>query len=129
MSTTRLPLLFVIWLALLLGGCASSPPLPQTTETLTWTFVSEHPNIVQLEFYSQHRNAAWPGGGNAYEIADYKPHTYTLTCRTTEKICYGAWVKGDADTYWGVGADDAHGCTGCCRTCATGDAGTVRLLP
>ena len=47
---------------LLVASCSSAPPLPTTTETLTWTFTSNHPNQVQLSFYSQDRNAAWPGG-------------------------------------------------------------------
>jgi hypothetical protein len=113
----------------LLGSCATEPPLPTTTETLTWEFKSMHPNIVQLEFYSQNRNAAWPGGDRAYEIRDWQWHTYRITCRTGEKICYGAWVAGDETTYWGVGLNDRHGCQGCCRTCATAHAGRITLDP
>lgn len=115
-------------LALFIGACASTPSLPTTTETLTWTFTSKHPNVVQLSFFSQDRNVAWPGGGNAYDIADWEPHTYTLTCRTGERICYGAWVKGASD-YWGSGYNDEFGCSNCCRTCATADAGHTILNP
>lgn len=124
----RLALHAVLLLAIsILASCASYPALPTTTETLSWTFTSNHPSIVQLEFYSQSRNAAWPGGGMAYEIDDWKAHTYHLTCRTGEKICYGAWVKNDSSTYWGAGMDDEFGCSNCCRICATADAGHVTL--
>ena len=113
---------------LLVASCSSAPPLPTTTETLTWTFTSNHPNQVQLSFYSQDRNAAWPGGDMAYDLVDWEPHTFTLTCRTGEKICYGAWVKGASD-YWGSGFGDEQACDNCCRTCVTGSAGHTILDP
>ena len=97
--------------------------------TLTWSFRNNHENRVQLEFYSQNRDIAWPGGGEAYVLDDYDLHTFRLNCWEGEKICYGAWLDGDSDTYWGVGIDDKHGCEDCCVTCETADAGTRNLDP
>ena len=45
-------------------------------DTLQWTFRSEHPNTVSLEFYSQDYNRAWPGGGEVYIIDDWDSHYY-----------------------------------------------------
>ena len=97
--------------------------------TLSWSFQSNYEYTVQLEFYAQDRDAAWPGGGQAYVLDDYEVHTYRLNCWAGEKICYGAWVDGDSDTYWGVGLDDQEGCEDCCVTCSNGEAGLRTLNP
>jgi len=86
-------------------------------ESLTFNVQSEYPYAVQLEFYSQNRDHAWPGGTEAYELLDSEVHEYTLACDWAEKICYGAWVRGDSTQYWGVGAHDEFGCDRCCAVC------------
>ncbi len=101
--------------------------LPAAADTLHWEVKSEHPNVVSLEFYSQDYNRAWPGGGEVYVLKDYDTHSYNLECTTGEKICLGAWVRGQSDRYWGVGLDDKQGCQGCCYTCGAGDTG-VQVL-
>ena len=98
-------------------------------EELRASFQSNHPNSVMLEFYSQDRNAAWPGDGQAYVIDDWETHSYALSCQSGENICYGAWVEGDPDTYWGVGMDDAYGCDDCCTTCDGSTLQTIVLDP
>lgn len=125
----RVLVLLGLMLAGTIAGCATTPPLPTTTETLTWTFTNHYPRTVLLEFYSQNRDAAWPGGSRGYVLDDRSPRTYSLSCRTGEKICYGAWVERDPSTYWGAGMADEHGCSNCCRICATADAGHVTLEP
>ena len=89
---------------------AASPGSGQAADaTLTWSFQSNHPNRVQLEFYSQHRNAAWPGNGHVFLLGDS--------------------VDGDANQYWGVGIDQSSYCQDCCVICQNGDAGTRTLNP
>ncbi|MCH8543176.1 MAG: hypothetical protein LAT61_06380 [Alcanivorax sp.] len=112
----RLALLFV---ALALTACAT--PLPNTYEDVEFYITSQSSSPVLVEFYSQHRNAAWPGGGQAYVIRDYEQHRFGLHCRSTEQICYGAWVEHNSREYWGVGKDDAFGCDNCCMTCRDGN--------
>lgn len=102
--------------------------VPADAESLTFRIRSNHPNIVQVEFYSQNYNRAWPGGSQAYEISDYDVHSYRLNCRSGEKICFGAWVKGSSD-YWGVGPNDEHGCSSCCYTCNGGTTPIENLNP
>src|SRR5579883_928541 len=92
-------------------------PASSFAESMTWTVTSDYEYKVQLEFYSQNRNAAWPGEGRAYDLNDSRAHEFTLNCRSGEKICYGAWATGDASTYWGVGANGKHSCKSCCGIC------------
>lgn len=66
---------------------------------VTFRMKSNHPNKVQVEFYSQNRNHAWPGGSKAYNLSDYEVHIFKLTCRSGEKICYGAWLSGNQNRY------------------------------
>ena len=90
---------------------------PAVADEIKWSVRSNHPNIVQLEFFSQDRDAAWPGGDRAYELKDSQFHDYSLSCQTGEKICFGAWVSGDSSHYWGAGADNDQACDSCCAKC------------
>jgi hypothetical protein len=93
---------------------------------MTWQVKSLYRHQVQIEFYSQDRKRAWPGGNRAYRLDDYEDHSFSLSCNTGENICYGAWVVGDAGTHWGVGMNDRHSCSDCCSDC-DGDTYSVRL--
>ena len=96
-----------------------------SAEELTFRLRSNHPNVVDAEFYSQDRTAAWPGNGKVYSIDDSEPHSYKLSCRSGEKICYGAWVRGTRTTYWGAGYGGKERCSNCCFTC---DGGVTAVL-
>ena len=96
-------------------------------ETLTWLMKSKYPYRVSISFYSKRRNYSWPGGRKVWVIADNKIHEYTLRCRRGEKICYGAWVRGNKSRYWGVGYKGRRGCRNCCYTCNGGET-KVRIL-
>jgi hypothetical protein len=87
------------------------------SDQLMFIIKSNHPNIVDVEFYSQSRRHAWPGGNQVYNIDDDDWHTFVLNCRPGEKICYGAGVRGDYSRYWGVGIGGRQGCRRCCYTC------------
>jgi hypothetical protein len=78
---------------------------------------SKYQYRVQIAFYSRERNHEWPGNGQAWDLNDYNQHTYTLNCRRGEKICFGAWVTGNANRYWGVGFGGKQGCSTCCYQC------------
>lgn len=102
-------------------------PAISFADSMTWTITSDYEYKVQLEFYSQNRSIAWPGGDKAYNLNDYETHEFTLNCRSGEKICYGAWATGDSSVYWGVGANDKHSCKSCCGICGEDDP-VKRLL-
>ncbi|MCH8167151.1 MAG: hypothetical protein IID49_00915 [Proteobacteria bacterium] len=116
-------------LAALLVAAAGLFATQASAAELVWRIQSEHPNHVSVEFYSQDRNRAWPGGGDVHVIEDWDTHTYSLTCDHGETICYGAWVRDEDSTYWGVGRDDRFGCNNCCFTCGGGPTRTIVLNP
>jgi hypothetical protein len=115
--------LFIV-MALVLGGLAVTP-VKASAETLTFRIQSEHDNIVDVEFYAQERRISWPGDGQVYSIRDSETHRFPLTCRSGEQICYGAWVRGDKSTYWGVGFGNNKRCKNCCFEC---DGGVTRVI-
>lgn len=115
-------------LVLLLAFLCSSI-VPSSADTLTFKLRSKFQYKVQVSFYSQARNHEWPGGGQAYDLDDWDEHTFRLSCRSGEKICYGAWVTGNGRRYWGVGPDDKHGCSDCCAVCGAGTVKSVDLIP
>ena len=92
-----------------------------SAETMTWPVKSNYKYKVQVAFYSQSRRHEWPGGGEAYNLNDSETHEYPLECNDGEKICFGAWVTGNARKYWGVGYENKHSCKDCCFVCGAGD--------
>ena len=82
---------------------------------------------VQIKFFSQDRHVVWPGPDEHYTLSDYGEHAFRLRCVNGEKICYGAWVSGDEDRYWGAGYDGSEGCSSCCVTCQGGQTTTYIL--
>jgi len=90
-------------------------PAPRDSNTATFTIHNNSPYRVGVEFYSQTRDHAWPGGDRQYTVNN--DGTYSLNCNAGEKICYGAWRDGNSSVYWGVGMNDKHGCERCCITC------------
>jgi len=123
-SKMRLTKIFLIVLTMLFGGIMAAPN-PASAETLTFRIRSEHENTVDVEFYSQERRISWPGNGQVYSIRDSETHRYALNCRRGEQICYGAWVRGERSTYWGVGYANQHRCKNCCYEC---DGETTRVI-
>lgn len=115
--------------AAVLLAAAIAMPQPAAADGITFNVQNNHPNRVQLEFYSQGRNHSWPGGGQVYVLDDGAPHSYPLSCMAGETICYGAWVDGDASTYWGSGLNDQYGCEACCFTCGGGATPLINLNP
>lgn len=105
-----------------------APSIAQASD-ITFNLQSQHPNVVSLEFYSQNRNAAWPGDGQVYIMDDYNTQSYKLNCQAGEQICYGAWVRNQSQSYWGVGMDDGNYCTDCCYTCNGGSTPVITLNP
>jgi hypothetical protein len=87
------------------------------TTNMVWQVKSNYQYRVQIAFYSRERNHEWPGNGQAWDLNDYNNHSYTLSCRRGEKICFGAWVTGNANKYWGVGFGGKQGCSTCCFYC------------
>jgi hypothetical protein len=96
-------------------------------ESLTFRVQSHYTYAVQIEFYSQSRNSAWPGGSQAYNLKDSEVHDFRLNCNAGEKICYGAWVSGNQRQYWGAGMHGRQGCSKCCFVCDGSETPVITL--
>ncbi len=110
----------VLLLCVAVGLSLLATPASRAAQ-LSVDVISEVDVRVQLEFYSENRDHAWPGGDDAYNIDDYARHSYLLNCHYGEKICMGAWVNGNSSRYWGVGLNNKHSCAKCCFVCGSGD--------
>lgn len=104
-------------IAAAIGAAAMALGAPAPADEMTWHVRSYYPYVVSLEFYSEDRNHVWPGGGKVYVLDDSEVHSYTLSCNPGEDICFGAWVRGNTDKYWGVGYDNSQDCSDCCYYC------------
>jgi hypothetical protein len=84
---------------------------------MTWQVTSNDKFKVLFKLYSQDRNHVWPNSSEAWEISDYRQHSYPVNCQPHEKICYGAWQEGNDSTYWGCGHNCEQRCDTCCHYC------------
>lgn len=100
---------------------------PASAADVTFTMQNNHPNAVEVELYSQDRDHVWPGNNQVYILDDGETKTMPLACEEGEKICYGAWIQGDQQTYWGVGPGNTEACDDCCYTCTGGATETINL--
>jgi len=115
---------------LLIAGLTVLAFKPAQAETLTFQFRSEHPNIVDLELYSDTRNNhVWPGHSRVYVLDDYKLQRIGISCQQGEKVCYGAWVRNRTNTYWGVGYQNSTRCRSCCYICDGSRTEVIVLKP
>lgn len=104
--------------------------VPVSAETLMWRFESKHSKIVDVELYSDSRRGhVWPGNNKIYVLDDYSVKTISISCRSGEKICYGAWVRNRSNLYWGVGYKNRNRCSSCCYTCNGGQTKVIVLNP
>lgn len=85
------------------------------------SFLSNHPNIVDVQLFAQERSNVWPGGSRVWTLKDSDRRWTTISCHYGEKICYGAGVRGNYNRYWGVSLDNNQGCSNCCFSCEGGD--------
>jgi len=102
---------------------------PASAADVTFMMQNNHPNAVEVELYSQSRNYVWPGNGEVFILDDGEAKQMPLSCEEGEQICYGAWIQGDRNTYWGVGPGGRQGCDNCCYTCTGGATETISLDP
>ena len=96
---------------------------------VTFNIKNSHPNAMRLELYSQDRDYVWPGNNQDFYLADGETKQLPLSCNDGESICYGAWVDGDEETYWGVGPRKKEKCDDCCYTCGAGETEEIELTP
>jgi hypothetical protein len=101
-------------------------PAMAFADLIVFQFRSNHPYTVQLSFFSQDRNHAWPGGDQAWDLDDSELHTFRLECEAGERIAWGAWDKGNPNYYWGAGNNDQY-CSSCVYTCGYSDPAIQNL--
>jgi hypothetical protein len=100
---------------------------PAMASDVTFVIRNNHPNAVRVELYSQDRNYVWPGKGKDFYLDDGEAREMSLACEEGEQICYGAWIDGDEETYWGVGPGNAETCEDCCYVCEGGQTEEIVL--
>jgi hypothetical protein len=97
-------------------------------DDVTFIMKNSHENAVEVELYSQDRKHVWPGGNEVYYLDDGDSKQIKLSCQQGETICYGAWVSGDKQTYWGTGPNNKDSCEDCCYTCEGGETEEINLV-
>jgi hypothetical protein len=109
----------------------------QAKSNLIWQFQNNYPSTVVVTFYSQDHGDGWIGphddnGERGWAVPSGKRERIPISCHAGERICYGAWVRGNFGDFWGVGPRNQNacqecigpgnrvGCNFCCYTCGSG---------
>ena len=83
---------------------------------------------IQAQSYGPIAGELINSGERLTVIAKFERSLY-LECETGEQICYGAWARGNSNTYWGVGMNNSQRCSNCCGICGRGDMVGITLQP
>ncbi|MEZ5810443.1 MAG: hypothetical protein R3D45_03425 [Rhizobiaceae bacterium] len=108
---------------LLLFRCLAAPlvlaALPAVAQAgeMRFRFTSHAPSPVLVRLFSGDRLQSWPDDGGLFILADRSPRKFSVSCKTGERICYGAWIEGDITRFWGAGDEGRHDCDDCCHIC------------
>jgi len=97
-------------------------------QNFTFYMTKQYSGTISVTFYSETRNHEWPGGDQVFVMHNNQRYSFPLSCQNGEKICYGAWIRGNPDKYWGVGQHKRFGCSNCCYVCDGGYTRTINLL-
>ena len=97
------------------------------TSDMTFQVKSTYQYKVEFVMYSSDRKGhQWPAPGKVYMLDNSQTQTYKIGCLGGEKICYGAWVAGNSNRYWGVGKNSQR-CEKCCYTCNHSETPVITL--
>ena len=123
---SRLIRCFFFLVLLLAPGLAATPA---RADSMKFLIQSQNPYYLRLEFYSPSRNLYWPGNGKSWHITDYQSHTYAISCKRGEQVCYGAW-QDDRGLIWGRRPEQyEQSCKSCCYVCSNTTTKLITLSP
>ena len=98
---------------------------PAHADDMAFYMKNGQPRAVVVELHG--RNTVWPGNGKVYLLEKGEKKSVPVTCEAGETICFGAWLNGDAGTFWGVGPDRDQPCDDCCSICAAKSTATIEI--
>jgi hypothetical protein len=88
---------------------------------------NEHPRPVVLELRG--KETVWPGNDKVYLLEAGEIKEVNISCEKGERICYGAWIRGNDSVTFGVGPDNDRTCRDCCYICVGHTMETIDLTP
>ena len=88
------------------------------TKSFVFYFRNVSGTLLQYQLYAAARGNVWPGVSKTYSIPpDGKLYNVSINCQADERVCFGAWIDGRSDFFWGVGRNSANTCSHCCYIC------------
>lgn len=82
---------------------------------------------VALELSSRTREMLWPGDDKVYFLEPGEKKSVPIQCQPGEELCYGAWVAGDTQSWWGAGPEHDRDCQNCCFICVAKTTETIDI--
>lgn len=103
-------------------------PALAADELMTFFMKNSITRGVALELSSRDRDQLWPGGDKVYFLEAGERKSVPIECRAGETLCYGAWVVGDTQSFWGIGPDRDRSCSDCCHVCTAKTTRTIDIV-
>jgi hypothetical protein len=73
---------------------------------------------LQVQLYADGRKNVWPSANMTWVLPpDRRIYVNPISCQRGESICFGAWINGRTDFYWGTGKNKQNHCVRCCYRC------------
>jgi uncharacterized protein YecT (DUF1311 family) len=103
---------------------------PADARNLVFHFRNISGSPLQYQLYAQERRVIWPGTTQVYILPPSgKIFDAAISCQQGEHVCFGAWIEGRDDFYWGVGKNSQQSCTDCCFACKGRSTNLVTFNP
>jgi hypothetical protein len=96
---------------------APSPQARLRGSRIVWRFTNISGAPLQYRFYAFNRRYYWPAANRAFLLFNGTSRSTAISCIRGEKVCYGAWVAGQPQIFYGRGSTGIPGCIGCCYIC------------
>jgi len=85
---------------------------------------------LQVQLYADSRDNIWPSANETWVYpADGRIYVNGISCHRGEMICFGAWIEGRSDFYWGTGRGKQNRCDSCCYRCSGQQTEIINLNP
>jgi formylglycine-generating enzyme required for sulfatase activity len=119
------------WLFVLIAVGLFVFPAPRSeAKTYTFNFRNISASPIEIQLYADGRANVWPAADQVWTVQPGgRVNRMRISCRSQEKICFGAWVVGRTDISYGVGRGKAAPCADCCFVCTGRGTKLITLNP
>lgn len=105
----------------------SDTSLGSRTDTMSWDIKNTCSGQVDLQLFDETGGGVWPARDRVYRLDAGERWLQRIECNTNSRICFGAALRSNYNSYWGVSLSNDQTCTNCCKVCNGGNPDAISL--